>query len=63
MKNKFSGKSKRPKCVQLIRKNIESKIYIYIYLTNIHKIIQIKILEKVHNSEEIENIKKMSKQN
>ena len=63
MKNKFSGKSERPRCVKLIRKNIENNIYIYVYLANIHKIIQIKILEKVHNSEEIENIKKMSKQN
>ena len=58
MKNKFSGKSKRPRCVKLINKNIDSKIYIYIciYMANIHKIIQIKILEKVQNSEEIENI-------
>ena len=31
MKNKFSGKSKRPRCVKLIRKNIESKIYKYIF--------------------------------
>ena len=30
--------------------------YIYIYLANVHKIVQIKILEKVQNSEEIENI-------
>ena len=56
MKNKFSGKSKRPRCVKLIRKNIESKTYIYIYLANMHKIIQVKILEKIQNSEEIGNI-------
>ena len=59
MKNKFSGKSKRPRCDKLIRKNIESKICIHIYrynLANIHKIIQINILGKIQNSEEIENI-------
>ena len=31
-------------------------IYIYIYIANVHKIIQIKILEKFQNSEEIENL-------
>ena len=31
-------------------------MYIYTYLANIHKIIQIKILEKFQNSEEIENL-------
>ena len=54
MKNKFSRKSKRTQV--LIRKDIESKICMHIYLANIHKIIQIKILEKFQNSEEIENL-------
>ena len=43
---KFSGKSKRLRCAKLIRKNTEN-----IYIANLHRIIQIKILEKVQNSE------------
>ena len=40
MKNKFSGKSKRPRRVKLIRKNIERNISLYIY---IHRCVHIYI--------------------
>ena len=48
---KFSGKLKGPRYAKLIRKNIEKCLFV-----NVHKIIQIKILEKIQNSEEIENV-------
>ena len=47
---KFSGKLKVARYAKLIRKNIEKKF------VNVYNIIQIKILEQVQNSGQIENV-------